>query len=361
MEFNRVVKKIAIVLPYRAHFGPKNAGAIEIGVCYQNQYSHYRDSVTVYGGPIDQPYKEIGYEVVLLGLNVLFGKNGGFARALKSHWGANIPDLIEVHNRVNVFLDLVKLFPDVPVTLHFHNDPLSIKGVKTPKQRRRVLDLAAHVNCCSSWARERFCSQLSGSFEGISDVVNGVPRPWSSFPQKEKLILFPNRLIKEKGTVPFAKALVKVMPKHRDWQCKFVGRGDEDVIKELEDVIAPIQDQVEVVGPLPYEDVLHLFEKASIVAVPVLWEEPFGRTAAEALAAGAALIATEHGGLKDILQRAGVPISPDVDSMAGALSDLLGDPDYLKEEQEKSWDNFDFTDQASADLLDDVRRSIFEK
>jgi len=355
-----VAKKIAIVLPYRAHFGPAYAGAIEIGVFYQNQYSLYRDQVTVYGGAIDQPYKEIDYEAVPLGLNFLRGKNGGFARALKTHWGENVPDLIEVHNRVNVFLDLVKLFPDVPVTLHFHNDPLSIKGVKTAQQRRAVLDLAAHINCCSSWARMRFCDQLSGSFERISDVVNGVPRPWTSFPQKEKLILFPNRLIKEKGTVPFAKALVKTLPKHKEWRCVFVGRGDKEVIEELHDVLAPLKGQAEIVGPLPYEDVLQLFGKAGIVAVPVLWEEPFGRTAAEALAAGAALIATEHGGLKDILQRAGVVVSPDVDSMAGALSRLLGDRDYLKTQQEMSWNNFDFTDQRSADLLDEVRRSIFE-
>ncbi|MEK6940750.1 MAG: glycosyltransferase family 4 protein [Nanoarchaeota archaeon] len=49
-------------------------------------------------------------------------------------------------------------------------------------------------------------------------------------------------------------------------------------------------------GVIPY------YQYCDVLLIPSLWEEPFGRTAVEGLSAGIPIIASDHGGLKEILQ-----------------------------------------------------------
>ncbi|MEP3477562.1 MAG: glycosyltransferase family 4 protein [Hyphomicrobiales bacterium] len=353
-------KKIAIILPYRANFNPVTAGGLEIGVFYQNKSSSFLDGITVYGGPQDAPYSDVPYQSVPLGAYRMFGKNGGLSRALKNIWNKDIPDMFEVHNRATVFMNLVSLVPDIPSVLYLHNVPQTIKGLKTASERARVLEKASAIVCCSSWVKQRFCEGLSGDFSKLHVVVNGVPRPWETPPKKEKIILFPNRLIKDKGTEFFAEALAHVLPRYSEWRCMFVGAGDEDVLSNLDRILKPLGTRAEVHGLMPYDEILDLFARSSIIGVPVFCDEAFGRTAAEALAAGAALIATNKGGLDDILQRAGICVEPTVESMADALEFLVGEREELIKEQEKSWTNFDYSVEQSASQLEAVRERLFE-
>lgn len=354
-----VRKKIAIILPYRANFNPETAGGLEIGVYYQNKASSFLDGITVYGGPQTAPYKEVPYHSVALGAYRLFGKNGGLSRALKRLWQSDMPDMFEVHNRATVFMNLVSLLPEVPSVLYLHNVPQTIKGLKTPSERARVLEKASAIICCSSWVKTRFCEGLSGDFSKLHVVVNGVPRPWEKKPKKEKMVLFPNRLITDKGTELFAEALSTVLPRYSDWKCLFVGAGDEDVLERLDQILKPLGGRAEVHGLKPYDEILDLFASSSIIGVPVFCDEAFGRTAAEALAAGAALIATNKGGLDDILQRAGLRVDYTVESMTEALEKLIGNDELLLQEQEKSWTNFDYSVEQSADQLEAVREKLF--
>jgi len=63
-------------------------------------------------------------------------------------------------------------------------------------------------------------------------------------------------------------------------------------------------------------------------AVPSRWPEPFGLTATEAMMRGTAVVASEVGGLGDIVlhERTGLRVSPgDVPALADALVRLLSD------------------------------------
>ena len=190
-------------------------------------------------------------------------------------------------------------------------------------------------------------------------MVNGVPRPWSEKPAKEKIVLFPNRLIKDKGTEIFASALARILPRYPDWSCQFVGAGDQDVLDNLDRILEPVSSQSRVQGLMPYDQILDLFARSSIIGVPVLCDEAFGRTAAEALASGSALVSTSNGGLDDILQRAGVRVEPTVHSIEAALERLIRDEAALLDEQNRSWNNFDYSVEQSAKQLHDVREELF--
>ncbi len=68
--------------------------------------------------------------------------------------------------------------------------------------------------------------------------------------------------------------------------------------------------------------------RAAIVAVPSRWQEPFGLTALEAMACGAALIATRRGGLPEVAGDAALYVDPDEPAgLAEAIIRLARDPD----------------------------------
>ncbi len=79
-------------------------------------------------------------------------------------------------------------------------------------------------------------------------------------------------------------------------------------------------------GHLDYQATDDLFRQSDIVTIPSRWPEPLGAVALEAMAAGAAVIASPVGGLADIIvDRHNGLHAPagDVDSWTVALSELL--------------------------------------
>ena len=47
--------------------------------------------------------------------------------------------MVEVYNRPEVALALLRRFPRVPIVLFLQNDPQTMRGAQTPKQRRALL------------------------------------------------------------------------------------------------------------------------------------------------------------------------------------------------------------------------------
>jgi len=83
-------------------------------------------------------------------------------------------------------------------------------------------------------------------------------------------------------------------------------------------------------GHLDYPATDRLFADSDIVMVPSRWPEPLGAVALEAMAAGAAVIASNVGGLGDVIvhRRNGLLADAgDVESFATALATLLERPD----------------------------------
>jgi glycosyltransferase involved in cell wall biosynthesis len=68
---------------------------------------------------------------------------------------------------------------------------------------------------------------------------------------------------------------------------------------------------VEMRGHLPHATVLQAMARAAIVVVPSRWQEPFGMTALEAIASGAALACSQRGGLAEVAGNVCLPIDPD--------------------------------------------------
>jgi len=80
-------------------------------------------------------------------------------------------------------------------------------------------------------------------------------------------------------------------------------------------------------GQVDHEVVQAIWRRATVGVVPSLWPEPFGLVAIEAMAAGCPLVASDVGGLSEILaDDRGVLVPPgDAAALADAVARLLGD------------------------------------
>jgi len=64
--------------------------------------------------------------------------------------------------------------------------------------------------------------------------------------------------------------------------------------------LAPVKAQAQILWSIPFKEVKEMTETAAIAIVASTWREPFGRTALEAHAGGAALLSSGTGGLREI-------------------------------------------------------------
>lgn len=106
--------------------------------------------------------------------------------------------------------------------------------------------------------------------------------------------------------------------------------GDGDLAGQVQ-AAATADPRITWVGQVGPSDVGREIEGARAVVVPAVWREPFGRTAAEALAHGRPVITTGRGGLSEIVDDAtGWITGDDPDAMAGALTEAAGSPGAVR-------------------------------
>lgn len=364
--------EIATILPVRESFTSAAAGAIALYVHETTTGSTYQPYITVFGraGDKRRPFDDARFQGVTPSLPFLFGQSGGYARALIAHLEKNPVGLIETHNRVKLFHALDKRFPGTAITMHFHNDPLTMKGAETPKERWQILEKADAIYCCSDFVRRRFLTGLeAGRSDHVHVVYYGVDAP-AIMPQKEKVILFVGRMIAEKGVLELAQAARQVLPHFPDWRIAFAGatRPGGKVkasayAREVGEVVKPLGQQAIFLGHQPHDKIMECFRRSAIAVVPSVWAEPLGRTAMEAMAAGCALVTSGHGGLGEIAGDAGMIVSPVTpQGLALALQGLMEDPAGLAAQQESCFTRGKlFTLAAVRQQLDTVRYTLMKR
>ena len=81
---------------------------------------------------------------------------------------------------------------------------------------------------------------------------------------------------------------------------------------------------------VPSAQVMASWMRASIAVVPSTWNEPLAQVAIEAMLVGRAVVASDVGGLRDLIEHraTGLMVPPgDPGSLAAALDSLLDDPE----------------------------------
>jgi glycosyltransferase involved in cell wall biosynthesis len=304
--------RIAIILPPREVFSPVSAGAISLVV---QRLAAATPGTVVVGRHAGKTFPNIPYHGAKNTLALI--------RTLRR---LN-PEYIDIHQQPRLAFMLSYLFPRTRIMLFLHNDPITMRGLKTRLARRLVQARLHRIVTVSAYLQSRFST-------GIAPAVLPNPLTLADLPPpaaKEQKILFAGRIVTDKAPDDFVSACAIALPSLPGWSAQMLG-GDRfgpnspetPYVKKIRE--AAMEAGITFAGPRPHAEVMDAMAKASIVVVPSRWPEPFGLTALEAIASGAALITTGSGGLAEIAGDAAVYVPPnDPTALAAAIIALAND------------------------------------
>lgn len=353
--------KIAVILPRGTHFGPDKATAIDLCAYDFVRFSRYRDETVVIGEAIERPYDGVRF----IGVARDGKSQAAFADALAATAASERPDVIVVHQHIPSARRIARRFRDRPVLLHRHNNPKKPKGFLGRWLETRKYAPFARIILISGFARDHLIGYFPGLAAKSHVVHNGLDLgEWSVADAKRPEILFVGRAVPEKGVLEAAHAVASVLIDAPDWRARFILSGldgNAAYAAEVAEALRPVGTQAEILRDLPHTIVRDAFRSAAIALVPSRFEEPFGRTAIEAMAGGAGLICSLRGGLREIAEGVSLEINPDEPaSIRQAITRLIHDEalrHHLADEGRKRVEGA-FAIERSAAQLDDIYASV---
>lgn len=253
------------------------------------------------------------------------------------------------------------------VVLYAHND---LFRSMSRGEAARCAERAAAIVCVSRDLAARMAGRLpDGLADRIRVVDNGVdveqfhpvPRP-----ESERLrVMFLGRTIPEKGPDVLIEAAALLQ--RDDVEIAVVGSYGFDRGAELTPYERGLRDRAEAAGLHvsfePFVDRLALpalLATADVFVAPSRWAEPSGLTIGEAMATGLPVVASDIGGIPDVLGDAGVLVTPDAPSELALTLEALADDPALRAElgarararaEQRSWSHSWRQFQAVLDRL----------
>ena len=105
--------------------------------------------------------------------------------------------------------------------------------------------------------------------------------------------------------------------------------NEDNFVRSLKAKAKSLEDKIVFTGFVPYKSIPNYLHLADIAALPSIWDEPFGLTIVEALAAGLPLVTTQSGGIPEICDGVATILDRDdiVNNLAAAILDLYEHPE----------------------------------
>lgn len=166
----------------------------------------------------------------------------------------------------------------------------------------------------------------------------------------EKTVLFAGRFTPQKGIEALLESAAEVIMKFRRVRYLFAGAPDSWQAAQMMDKLfsrhTGLRRSVTMLGKIPRRELARLYHIANLAIVPSIYE-PFGYAAIEAMTAGVPVVASNVGGLAEIVEhgRTGLlvtvhtpekgPHAVDIKELTEAQLELLGDDVRMREMGER--------------------------
>lgn len=198
------------------------------------------------------------------------------------------------------------------------------------------------VIVCSAFMRGEVMHALNTPYDKIDVIPNGIraEKFQFEFPEAERaafrkrfaapdqpLIFFVGRMVREKGVQVLIQAMPIVRTEFPNAILVIVGGGYRAHLEEFVR-FCHIEDAVRFTGFIPDSDLLRLYRVIDVAVYPSLYE-PFGIVALEAMAAGAPVVVSDAGGLKEVVRHEETGIltwAGNPESVAWGILRVLQDP-----------------------------------
>ena len=344
--------KIGILLPYKENFSPEYPGAVSLFVYETSRRSKYKKNIVVFGNTNFSKRFNIKYSNINLSKNILSSQTKDYVNKFINLQKKYNFSIIEVHNRPSYINQLNEKIPNSIFSLYFHNDPLSMDGSKTIKERKKLLKICYKIIFNSNWSKKRFLEGLENKFVNSNKLAVFFQSAQKSnlniIKRKKNWITFVGKLNKAKGYDIFAQSIKQVLKRFPQWRAKVIG-------DEKREKIELIDKNADLLGFVNHNEVIKVFKKSSITVACSRWEEPFGRTSLEASANGCAVIITNKGGLPETITNARILTRLSVKNLTKEISRLILNKDLRKKLQTLSIKNFYLTHKYVTKMIDNYR------
>lgn len=232
------------------------------------------------------------------------------------------------------------------VALYAHNQLLR---TYSRREVQRTLDRVDAIVCVSKYLAEETLRVLPRAIRPRVHVVpNGVEAAMFARPRAPRegqlRIAFLGRVVPDKGVHILLEAVGRLA--REDVSVTIIGRpgftNDAPLTRyerELRRTAAQMHSRVRFASFLTRHELPVALSETDVLVVPSLWPEPFGLTALEGMAAGAAVVASEVGGVPEVVDDAGVLVPPgDAAALADAIEAMAESEEYLGRTQEASYE-----------------------
>ena len=263
-----------------------------------------------------------------------------FEQAFK-HLRKQSYDCIILENRPGYAYKLSKRVTS-KLVLHLHNDLLN----QETKLHNDIFNSLHKVLTVSDYIKSRVNSidetnKVCTVYNGIDiqrfspqGAIN-ISRQDLGLSEKDFVLLYSGRINKDKGVSELIDAMLKLKDssniKLLILGSSFFGdaSNEDPFINTLKQKAKSITDCFIFTGFIPYSILPQYLWISDAAVVPSVWEEPFGNTVVEAMAAGLPLITTRSGGIPEICEGVATIVEREniVDHLASAILYLYQHPE----------------------------------
>lgn len=152
------------------------------------------------------------------------------------------------------------------------------------------------------------------------------------------------------------------------FRCEIAGdQVDTELLEKLKEFLAhhELSDCVDFIGFQDKAGLASLFARSNVLVFPSVFEEPFGKTQIEAMAAGLLVVSSGTGGTREIVQHGENGLvfdSGNAESLAAELKSLVDNEDRWRQLAANGQSSaFNFTTKRSVDKLEEIFDSLLER
>lgn len=346
-------KKIAVLLPNKEDYSLNKAAAASIWVKDFNKGKIINKQL-IFGiassPPLTKNFINLRNENII---NNSFFYLRNFIKKLP-----NSIKVIEIHNRPHFFFFLKKKFPSYKFILIFHNDPNSLRGSKSVKEKIEILEKCDEILFVSDYVRQKFYHDLHNFLplkgQIIYPATDYFNHNFKTKLKKNKIIIFVGKLNYSKGYNIFGDAIIHILNKYKAWSAIVAGN-------EKRETYIFYHKRLKIYKWLSHKKIINLYKKTSISIVPSTWNEPFGRTAMESSDLGNALITSGNGGLLETAIRPIILKKIDKKNIIKEVEKLIKYPKLLKKIQKFNYKNRKINFKNNLEKLNNLKLNLLEK